>query len=411
MPRKKATAPVSPEASSADPVAVSEPTETAPATLEAVPDKPKRKKKNPAIKFYSLDNILQRKAQYNVIFGERSNGKSYAVLLYGLKEYVAHGKQTAIVRRYDDDIKGGKADSFYDAIIANGEIERLTGGRWTKVRYYNRRFFLAKHDELLDKDVYDTNPFAFTFAINTASRYKSNSYPDVTTICFDEFLERKWYLPNEFADFMSIISTIVRQRDDVTIFMLGNTVNKSCPYFTEMGLKHIPDMKQGVIDVYSYGDSGLRVAVEYAANLNEKKPSDKYFAFDNPKLRMITSGVWEMAMYPHLPMKYKPNQIMLTYFIQFENNLLQCEIVNVGQSMFTYIHRKTTPIKDPDRDIIYTMDFDPRPNYARRLAKPVTKWQEKIAYFFKKEKVFYQDNEVGEIVRNYLLASTNDKYV
>lgn len=427
MPRKKATAP----APDGEPLAAIEsPVEQAPAKTrrpqqkaqaadeptapEAVETKPERKKEKPLL-FYSLDNILTRKAQYNVIFGERSNGKSYSVLLYGLKQYVAHGKQTGIVRRFEDDIKGGKADSFYDGIISNGEIERLTNGRWNKVRYYNRRFYLARHDENLDRDIYDNTPFAFTFAINTATRYKSNSYPDITTICFDEFLDRKWYLPNEFADFMSIISTIVRQRDDVTIFMLGNTVNKSCPYFTEMGLKHVPEMKQGVIEVYTYGNSDLKVAVEYAANLNEKKPSDKYFAFDNPKLRMITSGVWEMAMYPHLPYKYKPNQIVLTYFIEFENNLLQAEIVSIGTAggsmMFTYIHRKTTPIKNPDRDIVYTMEYDPRPNYVRRLTKPTTKWQEKIAYFFKKEKVFYQDNEVGEIVRNYILTSARESYV
>ena len=322
---------------------------------------------------------------------------------------MAHGKQFAIVRRYDDDIKGGKADSFFDAIIANGEIERLTRGKYTKIRYYNRRFFLAFHDEATDTDVYDNKPFAFTFAINIATRYKSNSYPDITTIVFDEFLDRRWYLPNEFADFMSIVSTIVRQRNDVKIFLLGNTVNKSCPYFTEMGLKHIGNMKQGSIDVYTYGESKLKVAVEYAANLNESKPSDVYFAFDNPKLKMITGGVWEMAMYPHLPHKYVPKQVMLTYFIEFDNNLLQCEIVNIGSAVFTYIHRKTTPIKDPDKDIVYTLEHSERPNYARRLLRPCTKWQERIAYMFKREKVFYQDNEVGEIVRNYLIASTTDK--
>lgn len=367
--------------------------------------------KQEKLQYYSLDKILEKKAQYNIIFGERSNGKTYAVLLYGLKQYVAHGKQTAIVRRYDDDIKGGKGDSFYDAIIANGEIERLTHGQYNRVRYYNRRFYLAKHDENLDNDVYDNKPFAFTFGINIASRYKSNSYPDITTICFDEFLDRRWYLPNEFADFMSIISTIVRQRNNVTIFMLGNTVNKSCPYFTEMGLKHVADMKQGKIDVYTYGESKLKVAVEYAANLNKGKPSDVYFAFDNPKLKMITGGVWEMAMYPHLPCKYKPNQIVLEYFIEFENSILQAEIIQTENSVFTYIHRKTTPIHDPDNDIIYSLEFDPRPNHVRRLTKPTTKWQEKIAYFFKKEKVFYQDNEVGEIMRNYLLASVNDKFI
>lgn len=35
---------------------------------------------------------------------------------------------------------------------------------------------------------------------------------------------------------------------------------------------------------------------------------------------------------------------------------------------------------------------------------PVTKLEEKIVWFFKLDKVFYQDNMIGEIVRNYLMA-------
>ena len=35
-------------------------------------------------KYYSLKNILDKNAIYNVIFGERSNGKTYSVLKYGL---------------------------------------------------------------------------------------------------------------------------------------------------------------------------------------------------------------------------------------------------------------------------------------------------------------------------------------
>lgn len=367
----------------------------------------------PKIQYYSLDEILKRHAQYNVIFGERSNGKTYAVLKYGLENYFKTGKQMAIVRRYDDDIKAGKADTFFDALISNGVISDLSNGEYTTVVYYNRRFYLAYHDEKLDKDIKAPEPFCFTFAINTATRYKSNSYPDVTTICFDEFLDRKYYLPNEFADFMSIISTIVRTRDDVTIFMLGNTVNKSCPYFTEMGLKHVQDMRQGTIEEYHYGNSKLKVAVEYCANLNKSKPSDIYFAFDNPKLQMITSGVWEMAMYPHCPndIKILPKDIVLIYFVIFENNVLQCEVVDTGKDNFTFVHRKTTPIKDDDKDIIYSLDYSSKPNHARRLLRPVNKWQKMIAQYYLADKVFYQDNEVGEIMRNYLLASSGDKIV
>ena len=50
-------------------------------------------------KFYSLKTILSKDAQYNIIFGERSNGKTYSVLKYGLEKFCKTGEQTAIVRR------------------------------------------------------------------------------------------------------------------------------------------------------------------------------------------------------------------------------------------------------------------------------------------------------------------------
>ena len=58
--------------------------------------------------------------------------------------------------------------------------------------------------------------------------------------------------------------------------MLGNTVNRYCPYFKEMGLAHIKEMKPGDIDLYRYGDSELTVAVEYTTP--KKNSPDEYFA-------------------------------------------------------------------------------------------------------------------------------------
>lgn len=40
--------------------------------------------KKQKLKYYSLDNILKKNCVYNVIFGERSNGKTYAVLKLSL---------------------------------------------------------------------------------------------------------------------------------------------------------------------------------------------------------------------------------------------------------------------------------------------------------------------------------------
>ncbi|MFV3037454.1 phage DNA encapsidation protein, partial [Klebsiella pneumoniae] len=99
---------------------------------------------------------------------------------------------------------------------------------------------------------------------------KSTSFPDIDLIIFDEFLTNRLYLNDEFILFMNTVSTIVRRREDVKIYMLGNTVNKYCPYFAEMGLEHIPKMTQGTIDVYAYGNSDLTVAVEYCKSPDSK---------------------------------------------------------------------------------------------------------------------------------------------
>ena len=117
---------------------------------------------------------------------------------------------------------------------------------------------------------------------------------------------------------------------------------------------------------------------------------------------MITGGAWELSIYPHLPVKYKPRDILLTYFIEFSDNIYQAEIITVNNVTFTFIHDKTTPIKNPENHIIYSLEYHPEMNYNRNIFKPVNKIQEKILWFHRNEKVFYQDNNVGDAINNYL---------
>lgn len=352
-------------------------------------------------KFYRLNKILKTNAHYNIIFGERSSGKTFAVLELGVKNYIENKKQIAIVRRWQEDFTGKRGQQMFDALVSAGKIAELTGGEWTNVYYWASRWYLCRYDDSGAR-IQDERPFAYGFAVTSMEHDKSTSYPDITTILFDEFLTRTVYLPDEFVLFCNVISTIVRHRTDVKIFMLGNTVNKYCPYFTEMGLKHIKEMKPGDIDVYKYGDDKLLVAVEYTAPNKQGKQSDIYFAFDNPKLQMITSGSWEIDIYPHCPEKYKPKDIIFTFFIKFDDQILQCEVILTSSSLFVFVHPKTTELKDPDTDIIYSTNYDPRPNWRRNIMKPANRIDQKIYHLFKEDKIFYADNETGEIMRNYL---------
>ena len=355
-------------------------------------------------KFWDIHPILSKHAKYNVIFGERSNGKTYGVLQYGLEQFFEHGSRLGIIRRWEEDFRGKQANTMFDALIENGVVHKLSKGKWNSIIYQSHRWYLCKRNLNNPKDVLiDDEPVAYAFALSSDEHYKSSSYPKIRTILFDEFLTRGSYLPDEFIKFTSILSTIIRLRDDVTIFMCGNTVNQYSPYFVEMGLTNIKNMSRGKIDLYSYGDSGLTVAVEFSDFPTKEKKSNVYFAFNNPKLEMIRSGAWEMDIYPHLPMKYKPKDIEYMYFIVFDNQTLQCEIINIDDMSFTYIHRKTTEIKDNDGYyMVYSQETSPKPNYRKKITKPVYPIEKSIVSYFVRDKVFYQDNEVGELVRNYL---------
>lgn len=359
------------------------------------------------VNFYSLKDILGHDADYNIIFGERSNGKTYSVLEYALLKYKEDKSQLAIIRRWSEDFKGKRAHSLFQPLVLNGLVEDVTDGEFTDIYYYAGRWFFSRIDDSTHKRLLSDEPFAFAFAIGAQEHDKSASFPLVKTILFDEMLTRTGYLPDEFILFTNLLSTIIRFRDDVKIFMLGNTVNKYCPYFDEMGLKHIREMQQGDIDDYLFGNK-LKIAVQYADSPNkEGKPSDKYFCFDNSKLQMITNGKWELDIYPHCPTKFRPKDIVFIYFIKFDEIVLQCEVVSVSNSLFTYIHLKTTELQSPEKDLIYSLEYCHFNNWHRKLNKPSDKITQKLYWFFQADKVYYQDNNIGDIVFNYFNSCKN----
>lgn len=360
--------------------------------------------------FYSGDAIRELDAHYNVVFGERSNGKTTDALKQILRGWLDEGKKGAYIRRYDEEIKGAKAKRVWSTISNElGLVDEWTDGKYTTIEYYASAWYLAKWDEKLQRNIKQGTPFCHAFALNNAEHYKGTSYPEVQTIVFDEFITRSRYLVNEFVEFNNLLSTIIRQRTNVEIYLLGNTVNKFCPYFDEMGLTNVPKMKQGAIDLYEYDtyDSNgelqqLKVAVEYASSTVGGKKSDIYFAFDNPKLNMITSGSWELPMYPHAPFKIKDSNILELFFIKFRDATLQGNIIMQDDSFFIYIHEKTTPIKDEEKQI-YSLEFNPRHNRGMSIINnPRNRIAVKIAELFKLDLVYYQNNNVGELVRNYV---------
>lgn len=358
--------------------------------------------------FYDIRRLLKDypNAYYYVVFGERSNGKTYSALSYAMERYVKTGEQFAYIRRYGEDIRKKNLTNLFSGHIENGLVKSLTNNKYNSVNYTTSKFYFERLDEDGNHEQSE-EPIGFAFDLNSMEHYKSTSFPKITTIIFDEFMSRSGYLPNEWILFANSLSTIIRHRDNVKIILLGNTVNKFCPYFQEMGLAHIKEQKPGTVDVYQYADSELQVVCEYTGSSTKKggKASDVYFAFDNPELKMITGGAWEISIYPHLSTKLKPKDTIANFFVDFNGELLHGEVISLETGTFIFFHAKTTPIKDEDNDIVYTTIPNEKWNYKMCLTKHNDKLSIFILKCLRENRIFYSTNEIGEVFRNYVMWS------
>lgn len=351
---------------------------------------------------YDIRNLLKCNSEYLIAFGEKSNGKSTASQMVLCICYWLFDAQSVLLRLYDEDFKKGRANGMFGG-IPKGFISDITRGKYEMIVYRNFAWYFANYDA--EKDEYQLHPEPFCFRHCILNAGSSFQHPKVEIILFDEFIRKDTTrnVADEFVEFQTIVSTIKRNKTSLQILMMGNTVNYFSVYFIEMGLKNIRNQKQGTIDTYTYGNSDLSVSVEYCDTpIGKNQKSNKYFAFNNPKLDMITKGAWQLDIYPHLPVKYRPKDIILSYYIKFDERMFQCDIIQRDNSYFTYIHTDITKTPDFNNDIIYMMQEDSRPNIAKNISRPIYDFQKTIWSFFPSHKVFYQNNEIGDEIRAYL---------
>lgn len=352
--------------------------------------------------YYDPSKILKHRCNYNVVLGERSNGKTYAVLYDMLERHVKseYTDQGVIIRRWDTDFEGATgAGTSFAMLTHNGRganvVKELTGGLCDTIRYRAGAYALGSTGS---KGFTQHSILAYGMSIVRGEHYKSASLPHVKSILFDEMCTRRQYLPNECTEFQALISTIVRDRDDVTIWMVGNTVDIHCPYFREMGLYKVKTMEQGTIDVYECGQT--RIAVEYVGK-GPSKRSDVYFGFDNPHTRMITTGSWETDTYPRLREGYDRNDVVFRFFVKWDGDTVQCDVVNRGADMFIFCYIKSDP-ETRYNDLVYSPEYDTSIFHRRRITVPLSETERAIYALIRQDKVFYASNMAGEILRNYL---------
>ena len=180
--------------------------------------------------YYDYHRILSYNCPVNLLFGERGCGKSYGAKKYVIEQYLKKQSLFLYLRRYDNELK---------------EIFELTKGQ--------KEFFDDIKDEFKDhnlkaisrKFMLDGEVFGFAKRMTEAQDLKSSVYQNVKTIIIDEYpiedTRHKHYLKNEGMVILGIIDSIIRNRSDIKIFILGNAVNdlEYSPLFSFFNL-HLP---------------------------------------------------------------------------------------------------------------------------------------------------------------------------
>lgn len=349
-------------------------------------------------KYWSIQPILKTNADYNLIFGQRSNGKTFGCCGAGLTSYINNGARIAYVRRYAEEITPRNIENLF----LPHPIDELTDGNYNGTVYRSHKFRLVKYDngEIVATD--DT-VFCQTFALNTWERQKGADNGKFDYIIFDEFMTRGNYLPNEFLTFCNVLSTLLRDRAGTKIFMLANTVNRYSPYFAEMGLGEIVDtIKQGEIKSVR-NKSGLKISVEYCAVADSTAQVNKYFDFNNTRLDMITNGKWEIKNYPHLTERVTKNDILARFYVFFDNKVFCGDLCGLNNDMFIHFHRGDKKEINYDKHFVYSDTPSINPMHSITIYNGNSRVQYYICDLIDSGKCFYTDNEIGEIVRNWLL--------
>ena len=322
-------------------------------------------------KYYSYKNgILQHDFDYNFIVGGRSNGKTTGYQLeVALENYLNDKEQFVKIVRTNDDTVPLLNEDWIDINVKN----KLKSKGLTYV-YYRKTFYIGLikdyEDYGLKKFVQEkADVWGYVIPLSQQARYKSSDRSKVSTIVFDEFAiaEEYMYLPNEVEQLMSLISTIIRSRDNVKVFFIGNALSLKNPYFDYFGID-ASKLKSG--NIYSFAQCGdefkeyAKVGLDFVEMIYSNES-------DIPKLLRVSGN----AQATTLDRYVLPNNIIKT------NDWLYYCLKNKKFNDYYYIKNVIAWIRETDIDE-NNIDFDRLPKYDTVL-EIVYKYDDNIRYLIK----------------------------
>ena len=166
--------------------------------------------------WYDKQKLLSYNKIFNFVLSNRGGGKTFHFTRWAIDDFIKNGNMCVWVRRYQTEI---------DEMLLNGKF-------FDAVREYYQG-----HELKIEGNVglIDGEPAIYFIALSTSRQLKSNNYPKVNKIIYDEFIIDKGritYIKNEPEVFLDLYETIFRLRDNGRAVFLANCVTVVNPYFT-----------------------------------------------------------------------------------------------------------------------------------------------------------------------------------
>lgn len=336
--------------------------------------------------YYDITNLLNTKAQYMIPIGKRANGKSFQVKKTCLENAWNNKRKFVYLRRWKEDIKVKAVAAYFDD-FKGSRISKITGGEYDRVVAWSGSIYFGREND--KGEIERSEEIGKYCALNEAERYKSWSFVDYDYIDYEEFITDGLYLNDEPRILQQFVSTVARL-ETLTVFLVGNTLTRVCPYFSEWGLEGVLKQKMGTIEIYHYHteDGVVDIAVEYCANTNNGNTM-----FFGKSAKQIVSGEWDTNDYPRLPQFREYYDKIFSLMVEYQSFRFIIELLvepkEGGVLCFVYPH---TTDKKPLR--ILSDKFSDNPFVTNSL-NTSNKAEAKILQCFKLNKVCYSDNLTG----------------
>lgn len=189
-------------------------------------------------KYYDVGKLLSYNAEINGVFGSRSIGKTYGLMKQCVLDWMNRREEFGYIRRYQSELEVVQDNILDDVMQEFPDYET----KRTKDRYYIRKRSTKK------KNTNEWCVIGHLFAASKHADYKGKPYPKIRRIIWDEYIREvnsvPGYLKNDIQALFSIYTSVARYRENVSMYLLGNTCNLIMPLFLFLNINEEP--KSGV---------------------------------------------------------------------------------------------------------------------------------------------------------------------